>query len=133
MALTVVARKTMTAGVPLVVDGPAPGSAYGVVFEDDGSTGYFYALDPSRGDNPIVDALHIYNVASVSDKHLPSEVVIAWSSDSQKAFLFINRCPNAVFDFEARRGYCRSGFPPPDGDWTVHSHDWSDTAMELLK
>lgn len=37
-----------------------PHSAF---FEDDGETGYFYALDLNRSENMILDALHIYNVA----------------------------------------------------------------------
>ena len=31
-----------------------------VVFEDAGDTGYLYALDAGREENPIFDALHIY-------------------------------------------------------------------------
>ena len=37
-------------------------------FEDDGETGYFYALDLTRSDNMIVDAVQIYSVANVSDR-----------------------------------------------------------------
>ena len=43
---------------------------YATVFEDDGQTAYFYALD-TRNEQPIAEALHIYNVADVSDSHLP--------------------------------------------------------------
>jgi hypothetical protein len=133
MPAVVVTREALSPGTPVVIDGLAPDSSYAVVFEDDGDTGYFYGLDRSRGGNQIVDTLHIYNVASVSDKDKPSEVEIAWSSDSKKAFLFINRYPHGAFDFAAKRGYCRSGFPPPDRGWTEHSHEWSDDVLELLK
>ena len=133
MPPVVVARETITVGSPVVVEGPAPASSYGVLFEDDGTTAYFYGLDSSQPGSPIVDALHIYNVVSVADKEVRSKVEIAWSTDSRKAVLFINHYPHAVFDFEARRGYCRTGFPPADRGWTEHSHEWSDAAVDLLK
>lgn len=56
-----------------------------VVFEDDGDTGYLYGLDRSREGNPILDALHIFNVANVTDKQLPSEAQIVWSGDGKKS------------------------------------------------
>ena len=133
MPAMVVTREVLSPGTPVVIDSVAPGSSFAVVFEDDGDTGYFYGLDRSRDETPIVDALHIYNVASVVDKDKPSEVEIAWSSDSKKAFLFINRYPHAALDFEAKRGYCRSGFPAPSAGWAKHSHEWSDDVLELLK
>jgi len=133
MPSVVVAREKIRVGTPVVVEGPAPASSYGAVFEDDGLTAYFYGLDGNQPGNRIVDALHIYNVDSVADKEVPSEIEIAWSSDSRKAVLLINRYPHAVFDVEARRGYCRTGFPPADRTWTEYSHEWSDAAVDLLK
>ena len=40
----------------------------------------------------------------------------------------------AVFDFENRKGYCRSAFPPvsPSQDWSKDGHDWNDLAIEAL-
>lgn len=46
------------------------------VFEDDGQTGYFYAFDPTKGEMPIIDTLHIYNVENKTDKHTPFTVKI---------------------------------------------------------
>ena len=37
----------------------SPNGRYGVVFEDDGETGYFYGLDTSLQEQPIVVAAHI--------------------------------------------------------------------------
>jgi hypothetical protein len=74
MAVKLVAEQEITIGKATVVEGPSPTPPFVVVFEDDGATGYFYALDTSRADNPIIDALHIYNVAAVTDRHLPSKV-----------------------------------------------------------
>jgi hypothetical protein len=105
-----------------------------VVFEDDEETGYFYALDMSAEGNQIQDALHIYDVMSISDREKPSVVKIGWSTDCQKAILLINDHPHAVFDFEAKQGYCRSGFPPPkrSGSWSAAGHDWNDAATQLF-
>ena len=134
MAVKLVAEQEIQVGKPTVVEGPSPTPPFVVVFEDDGDAGYLYALDMSRSDNPIVDALHIYNVAAVSDKHLPSRVELVWSQDDRKAALLINRYPHAIFDFVARRGYCRTGFPPPaDDGWTQHGHEWDDQAEELFR
>ena len=93
----------------------------------------FYGLDTTRADNPIVDALHIYDAQNVSDGQRPSRVQIVWSSDGLKSALLINEYPHAVFDFEAKRGYCRTGFPPPDTEWTEHSHAWDDAAIQLFR
>ena len=95
-------------------------------------TGFFYALDTTLGENPIVDAVHIYNVEAVTDKHRASKVQIVWSEDDRKLALLINGYPHAVFDFAAKRGYCRSGFPPPSGDWSTHGHAWDDATLKLF-
>jgi hypothetical protein len=121
-------------GQPTVVEGPAPEGPFVAVFEDDESTGYFYALDTSHQSQPIQDALQIYNVANISDRAKPSTVKIGWSLDSQKAVLLINGHPHAVFDFSAKQGYCRTGFPPsaPDGSWASQGHEWREAAIELF-
>ena len=96
------------------------------MFEDDGETGYFYGLDPSRGEQPILDALLVYNVEAVSDRDRPSTLQVAWSTSGEQAALLINSFPHAVFDFAARRGYCRSGFPPP-------LHEWHEEVLDLFR
>lgn len=120
-------------GEKKVFQAPAPDSTFVVALEDDGETGYFYACDSSL-ETFICDALHIYNVAQVADRTQLYEVSIMWSSDSQKAGLFINRVPQALFDFSAHRGYCRSNFPAPSPEWAqFHSdHSWDDSAFNLL-
>ena len=133
MPVKVVAEQEICVGDPVVVEGESPTPPYVVVFEDDGDTGYFYALDTSRTDNPIVDALHIYDAGAVRDRDVPSMVQIAWSADDLKAVLLINKYPHAIFDFAAQRGYCRSGFPPPaDDGWTQHGHEWDEKAEALF-
>jgi len=127
-----VAEQTITVGEPIIIDAPSPGASYGIVFEDDGRTGYLYALDLARDDNQIVDALHIYNVADVVDRDRPSQVQLGWSRDGLKALLIINGYPHAAFDFAARRGYCRTGFPPPGPTWSAAGHGWDDNALRLF-
>ena len=110
----------------------SPRHAFSVVFEDDGETAYFYAVNRGMAENQIVDALHIYNVESVADKNRESELEIVWSPDNLKAALLINHYAHAVFDFDKKRGFCRMEFPKSskgsDHAWT-EPHLWDDAAM----
>ncbi|HJY28378.1 MAG TPA: DUF2251 domain-containing protein [Pyrinomonadaceae bacterium] len=131
MPATIEAEETIRVGHETLVVSTSPITEYGVVFEDDGETGYFYGLDTSRNEGKqILDALHIYNVRSVIDKEKPSQVQIAWSEDGLKAALYINGYPHAVFDFAGKRGYCRSNFPSPNEEWTTFGKEWSDAVLE---
>jgi hypothetical protein len=114
----------------------SPAGRFSAFFEDDGETGYFYAFDQQRGpENPIVDAVHIYDVANVTDAHRPSKLSIVWSADGDKCALLINNFPHAAFDFTARRGYCRTNFPNfRDSEiWIRSDHSWSEKAIEWLR
>jgi hypothetical protein len=102
-----------------------------VVFEDDGETGYFYACGSVNG--PILDALHIYNVASVVDRDRPSEYKIGWSPSGRQAILLINGQPHAVFDFDREKGWCRSGFPPSNEKWSLDGHDWDEACVGYFR
>ena len=132
MPVNIVARQQITVGTEDFVEGAAPDGSFAVVFEDDGDTGYFYALDKSQSSQSIQDAMHIYNVANVTDKDLPSIVELGWSSDAHKAVLLINDYAHAIFDFSAKRGYCRTGFPPPSESSGWQGHDWDDFAFKLF-
>ncbi len=131
--LFIVAQETITIGEEVTIFGDSPQERYSTIFEDDGTTGYFYALDDEKSENKICDALHIYNVNNISDKNLPSKIEIVWSKDGLKSALLINDYPHAVFEFTANRGYCRTNFPPPNRDWTRFEHEWTDEALELFK
>ena len=130
----IVAEEMIIVGKDTLVEGASSSTQFAVVFEDNGETGYFYACDMSR-ESSVVDAMQIYNVNNVTDKYLPSQVVIAWSEDGLKAGLFINRYPHAVFDFTSKRGYCRTNFPPPSKEWSAfhEDHEWDENAIELIK
>lgn len=127
LAASAVTKDLLLVGVETVVQSDSPIGRYRAVFEDDGQTGYFYALDADAADNPIVSALHIYNVQSVTDKDKPSELHIVWSVDGMKAALFINSYPHAVYNFAAGVGCCRTGFPPPADASTTH--EWNESQM----
>lgn len=133
MPAAIVAHQEIQIGTKTVIEAPAPNKRYVVVFEDDGKTGYFYALDPSKPKQPIQDALQIYNVQAVKDRNVPSVAEVVWSSDNSKAALYINKYPHAVFDFGAKQGYSRSGFPPANGDWSAAGHKWNEHAIDLIK
>ena len=69
-----------------------------VMFEDDGQTGYFYALDMRQNEQPIADMLHVYNVDSASNHHEARKLEICWDASGYLALLLINGYPHAVFD-----------------------------------
>lgn len=134
MPILITAEQEFSVGTNTVIEGPAPEGPFSAVFEDDQDTGYFYALDMSCEGNRIQDAVHIYNANTVSDRDRPSVVKIGWSNDSAKVVLLVNGYPHAVFDFVSKRGYCRTGFPPPatEGAWSHASHAWDEAAIQLF-
>lgn len=120
----------LNVGQAIVLESNSFVNSFATFFEDDGDTGYFYAAD-TQLESPVLDALHIYNVMNVTDGNVASKVQIGWSNDGLKAALIINDYVHAVFDFESKRGYCRTGFPPI-ADWSKDGHEWSDKALELF-
>jgi hypothetical protein len=112
-------------------------SRYSAVFEDDGETGYFYAFERSpdgRGAGTILDACHIYDVRDVVDREIASKAEIIWTADGLKAALLLNGYGHAVLDFAARRGYCRSNWPPPGGSWRAAERAaWTDAVLEPFR
>ena len=87
-----------------------------VMFEDDGETGYFYAMDLHQANQPVVDSLFVYNVSDIEQESLkePRRLEICWSEDGYQAFLLINGYPHAVFDFKQFVGYNHSKHPYPE-------------------
>ena len=110
MPIQVVAEQKFVVGSPVLLEGAAPDSPLAAVFEDDGDTGYFYALDRSVEGNPLQDVLHIYNTQDVADRDTPVLVTIGCSIDNRKVVLLNNAHPHAIFDFEGKQGYCRTGY-----------------------
>ena len=114
----------------------APNGRFCAFFEDDGDTGYFFAIDDWRAGNPILDAVHIYDAANMAQSDQVAIAKIVWSPDGTKCALLINNYPHAVFDFSAQRGYCRTNFPnfpkQDEHSWDTTDHAWSDEAAAWL-
>lgn len=133
MQIQIVAEQGFVVGDSTFVACDSPDGRYAAIFEDDGTTGYFYAYDASK-EQPIQDTLQIYNVGDVPRGARDSIIQIAWSVDNQKVALLINDFMHAIFDFSSAQGYCRTGFPPPavGGLWGTDGHEWRDSALELF-
>ncbi len=136
MSLKIVARHLFEVGSPFVVDADSPAGRYATVFEDDGDTGCFYAVDTDVEDgNPVQDALLVYAVADVLDADLASTLEIGWSDDGLKTLLLINDLPHAAFDFEKRQGWCLSELPEAamNTAWSKASRTWSADVEALFE
>src|SRR5829696_10503407 len=115
-------------GEPTVVESTV--SPHQLVFEDDGETGYLYVLDLRRAEpqQPIIDALHIYNVGEARDSE--HELELLWNADGVAAVLVLDDVVQALVDFEEPRFMCRTGFPPPASDSPVDTHEWDQDALD---
>jgi hypothetical protein len=125
-----VTRETVCVGQAKVIESDSSIGRYRAVFEDDGATGYFYALDTTRPENPIIDALHVYDAERIAERGQTCQLVILWSADGLKTVLFVNSQAHAIYNFEAQRGCCRTGFPPAPILGGGGSHAWDDAEME---
>ena len=117
----------------------SPAVPWTVVFEDEGVAGYFYACDRSQQtqEHSIMDAMLIYNVGSLKDPEEERLAAIEWSKDGMQAVLYLDGTAQALFDFAARRGYCRMDFPNFLGTehdtWQKATHAWSDAALQRFE
>src|SRR5579871_1689289 len=102
-----------TAGQDTFIESLSPENRYGVVFEDDGETAYFYAIEKDeKGDGlRILDALHVRNTEEAGPDPDPADLKIVWSRDWQKCALVIDGYVHAIFDFVAQGGYNVNEFP----------------------
>lgn len=91
---------------------------HGVVFEDDGETGYFYAVDTDG----VLDALHIYDVADIDNRDIPFDIKILADEPLSLFALSINDVIHALFDFDKKSGKCRNAFPEAYGEWVQDTH-----------
>jgi hypothetical protein len=136
MPLKIVATEALHVGRPLVVDADSPAGRYATVFEDDGETGVFYAVDTDVEDgNPVQDALLVYAVADIGDADLVSTLEIGWSDDGLKALLLINDQPHAAFDFARRQGWCQLALPEAavSKAWSKGPRAWNDAVESLFE
>ena len=131
MTLGVITEQAIAVGEAMVVEASAATAPLAVVFEDDGETGYFYAVSVAGGQIAILDAVLIYSVADVDDRDLPSTITVRWDDAAGIAVLLIGNHAHAVFDFENCRGYCRSEFPEPPSESGWCRAGWSDDLLCL--
>lgn len=110
---------------------------WAVVFEDEGPAGYCYACDRSLGEDEegIIDAMLIYNGASLENRGTERIASVQWSRDGHRALLYLDGTPQAYLDFVARESCCRMDFPnfldaSDNNLWRRSSHAWSE---ELVK
>ncbi|RAK66631.1 DUF2251 domain-containing protein [Hymenobacter edaphi] len=113
-----------TTEAQFLIGQPAPGAdnyllssvaahgGYEMMFEDDGTTGYVYAIGNKPGPE-LLDALHIYNVPDVADRHRPVAASLIWNEAEDAAAFVLNGYCHALYDFRQQVGFCRTGFPPP--------------------
>ena len=112
---------------------------YGVVFEVNDETAYFYAVKMIKGisnTDGILDACHIYNVKDLKDGDTISTIKIDWSANYQYALLFINEYVHAIFDFKHKQGYCRTGFPKlenKESGWSKKDKFLDEKLLEQFK
>lgn len=117
-------------GEDAFVESFSPESRIGVVFEDDGDTAYFYAVekDPQGGGLKILDALHIYEGSELGKTNLK----IVWSRDWMKCALVLDGYCHAIFDFAAQGGYNINEFPPPNDIWTKGERKLTNELIKSL-
>lgn len=119
---------------PIKYDGPDSyaksfsGSGYGLVFDDDGETGYLYVT--SEDFSEVFDTLHLYNWDTDAAPNPGETAYFIWSEAASKAGMFFRGEYLAIVDFANARACCRTGYPDvPDGAWCTSPHTW-DPEME---
>ena len=107
-----------------------------VVFEDEGPAGYLYACDRSREtqEQAILDAMLIYNTASLANLERERLATVQWSPDGLRALFYLDGVAQALIDFAARQSSCRLNFPnftgEEDGLWRKETHAWDEAAVQ---
>ncbi len=122
-------RETIRVGREVVVESIAPGG-HGAVFEDDGDTGYLYAVQ-AGDERRILDALHVYDAGSVSDAAREHELEIVWDDAGTHAALRLNGYVHAMIGFDPPLAMCVGEFPAADGSF-VGSHEWDEQAFKRV-
>ena len=106
-----------TVGTECFLDSVSPSTKYAVVFEEDGATGFFYALDTSLAGQQVVNALHIYDVGTGQEAGKTVRLAVVWSEDGLRTGLKRDRELVAVFDFSSSTGWQHGKPARPAGSW----------------
>jgi hypothetical protein len=125
-------QQKFVAGKDTFIESLALENNYGVVFEGNEQSGYFYAIeiDPLSKEQRILDALHIYEAGEDAKELKQSTLLIIWSKDWLKCALVIDDECHAVFDFESQGGFNVNEFPPPNSFWTQHQRKLTDELIQ---
>jgi len=121
-------NQVFTPGGKDVIESNSPAGVFGVVFEDDGATGRFHAIDVTKPDRPL-DTLDVYSVSQIPKRDKQPALVIIWSTDGQSALLMVGGIPQAAFNFATKHGFCMFNSPAPNAAWTKFSHKWDFAAL----
>jgi hypothetical protein len=126
-------ERDLVRGADAFIESYSPENKHGVVFEDDGETGYFYAVEKdAEGQGVrILDALHIYESEDTVETK-PSKLLIVWSKDWEKCALVIDGYCHAIYDFKAQGGYSINEFPPPNAIWTKGGRKLTDDLIKSI-
>lgn len=137
-------EKDIVPGEDVFIESLSPENRNAVVFEDDGETAYFYAMemDEGGGGMKILDALHIYEAPEPGDEEAAkdagqaggktSKLLIVWSKDWMKCALVLDGYCQAIFDFEAHGGYSINEFPEPNEIWTRGDRKLTNELIQKL-
>ena len=145
-------EQTFVPGEDNFIESFSPENNYGVVFEDDGETAYFYAVEKDKDASGlrVLDALHIYEVAEFlaareaiegasaggppekQEGKKTSKLLVIWSRDWMKCALVIDGQCQAIFNFETQGGYNINEFPPPNDIWTKGDRKLTDELIREL-
>lgn len=103
---------------------------FGVVFEDDGKTGYFYATN--KGQTVIFDALQLYDYNSKDKPKSGEKMYIVLNESLKKAGIYYQNKFHAVFDFNNERGSNLLNSPKLKTAKWEKPHIWDDAITEGL-
>jgi hypothetical protein len=127
-------QKTIVLGDEVFVESHSPENEYGIVFESNDETGYFYAveIDAQTKQKRILDALHIFETPEISKMKKQIDIKIIWARDWMKCALIVDDECHAVFDFEKNGGYNINEFPPPNTCWTKQERKLTDAMIQQI-
>lgn len=109
------------------------------VFEDEGPAGYLYACDRSqeRQEDAILDAMLIYNGASLEEPERERIAAVQWSADGLQAVLYLDGTAQAMLDFRVGESFCRLNFPNFKDNqmdpWRKDMHAWDAGKLERFE
>lgn len=131
MSTVVSLERTIIPGVPVVVSWDCPASSFGVMFEDDGQTGYVYAVQNAGEGSGILDALMVYQMRPGDQPSSPRFLTLRWAYPVVAVYL--DSALAAAYDFHGRRRFGVLRFPPPGQGWMDTEPEWVEALFKKLE